>query len=496
LAVHRKSAGAAARFLVALLAGFAVLLSAGAGAATAQKLETGVFDPDTFSGGNPLAFERVANAGAHYVRLTARWANIAPAHRPTTGNPQNPDDFHYAYHWGGLDQEVEQARAAGLTPIIDIFATPDWARADADCSDGEICAPDPSDFGDFAHAAALRYSGRGSEPQVLLWQAWNEANIHQFLMPQFVDGVPVAADIYRDMLSAFANQVKAVDSDNLVITSGLAPLKRPGSTAPLAFSRRLLCMSGRTNPRAACDDPAQFDIWTTHPYTPGNPLHRCPDPDDVCIAGLPAMRRLLRAAEDAGNVRSSFDRVPFWVTEFSWDSKPPDPGGVPLARLGRWTSEAMYRMWDAGVSAVFWFLLRDQPGHGAAPDIFQSGLYFRGNDGLDTDTAKPILRAFRFPFVALPRRGRTFVWGRTPDSEPGEVLIQELHGSHWRDATTLRADEDGIFLKRLNLAPGGELRAVIEDPYAEVSPFRSLPFVATRTKDAQIHVFGSTFPTG
>ena len=52
-------------------------------------------------------------------------------------------------------------------------------------------------------------------------------------------------------------------------------------------------------------------------------------PGDVSVAELPEMKSALdEAAVSAGDVASA--RPPaFWVTEFSWDSDPPDPGGVP-----------------------------------------------------------------------------------------------------------------------------------------------------------------------
>jgi hypothetical protein len=475
----------------------APLLLAPARAEASHPLYTGVFDPQTFAQANPLAFERVQKAGATFVRIVVSWQQIAPNRRPASGNPQNPEDSRYDYRWGNTDQQVEEAVHAGLTPVLDVVDTPDWAHRFPDCFSAQVCAPDPGDFGDFATAAARRYDGSDGEPRVHFWQAWNEANIHQFLMPQFIDGESVSADLYRDMLNAFASAVKDVDPDNLVITSGMAPLKRPGSTAPLAFTRRLLCMTGVQRPRPVCEKPVQFDILSTHPYTPGSPVHRCAGSDDLCLAELPNLRRLLHAADLDGQIHSSLDPVAFWVTEFSWDTDPPDPGGVPLRRHARWTAQALYEMWHSGVSAVFWFLLRDQPGSGKAPNIFQSGLYLRGHSGLDSDRPKPSLRAFRFPFVAFPHSShQIFVWGRTPTSEPGPVIVEVRRHSVWRKVATVRANGDGIFRRLLRVAPSGDARAVVQDPYTEDGEADSIPFAIRNTPDMSLHVFGSTFPTG
>ena len=109
------------------------------------------------------------------------------------------------------------------------------------------------------------------------------------------------------------------------------------------------------------------------------------------------MRKLLVAAKRAGHIQTRGD-VGFWVTEFSYDSKPADPKGLSLELHARWTSEALYRMWSNGVTHVTWFLLRDEP----FPDqYFQSGLYMRGASGIATDDPEAGAPSFRFPFVAF-----------------------------------------------------------------------------------------------
>lgn len=100
----------------------------------------------------------------------------------------------------------------------------------------------------------------------------------------------------------------------------------------------------------------------------------------------------------------------------------------------------------SGVSLVNWFILRDQP---LATSPWQSGLYFAGSGGISSDSAKPVLRAFRFPFVALPRTSKkkssVLLWGRTPTSSAGSVLIERKSGSTWKHVKTLSANSYGIF---------------------------------------------------
>src|SRR5262249_47937124 len=77
---------------------------------------------------------------------------------------------------------------------------------------------------------------------------------------------------------------------------------------------------------------------------------------------------------------------------------------------------------------------------------FQSGLYFRSGISEEYDLPKPTLTAFRFPFVALPQKGGTLVWGRTPNRKPLRVIIEQRRaGGGWKRISTLRADRYGIF---------------------------------------------------
>src|SRR5207248_1699459 len=146
-----------------------------------------------------------------------------------------------------------------------------------------------------------------------------------------------------------------------------------------------------------------------------------------------------------------------WVTEFSWDSNPPDPKGVPVALEGRWVAEALYRMWSAGVSLVTWFTLRDQS---VRTSPYQSGLYFRGGS-LAADRPKPALTAFRFPFVAFPRAKHVFVWARTPTGRAATIVVEQRGSSGWRRLGTLHANRVGIASATLPAQGRGTVRGRI-----------------------------------
>ena len=209
-----------------------------------------------------------------------------------------------------------------------------------------------------------------------------------------------------------------------------------------------------------------------------------PVPNDVSLGDLPEMKAVLDAGVAAGHVVSK-QRPPFWVTEFSWDSDPPDPAGVPAALQGRWVAEALYRMWGAGVSLVTWFTFRDHP-VGTSP--YQSGLYFaRRRRLLATGRSRRSP-----PFGSRSSRsgapGHVFVWGRTPSGAADDVTVEQRGASGWRRVATLRADRRRHLLGR---APSRRQRA---PPRARVVVPRtttSLPFSLARPPDRVYQPFGT-----
>jgi hypothetical protein len=453
------------RLIVSVCALGALVWVCAAGAGVPNRpLRTGVYiDPGLapWSGSPPaLAFNRIVSTGATSARITLYWYQVAPAAKPVTWDPANPADPNY--RWGNYDALVQNAVRRGLTPLITIMAAPTWAQGPFPQPPLNSDLPDPTALGQFAKAAARRYGGTfHGLPRVRWWQAWNEPNISLYLVPQLESGQPVSPAWYRKMLNAFANSVHSVHANNLVVTGGLAPFRdiTPGVVSqdpdwgPLSFMRNLLCLSKSLQP--TCSDKATFDVWAMHPYTSGGPLHHAQLPNDVSLGDLPEVRQTLNAAVRAHHINSR-GPVQFWVTEFSWDSYPPDPQAIPMSLLSRWVAEGMYRMWQNGVSLVTWLMLRDQP---LSPTSYlQSGLYFEGQT-LQADRPKPILKAFRFPLVALPSRSRVLVWGRTPAGKPGRVVVQRSFKGGWSQLAIVRTNRYGIFQRTFKTAPTGSIRA-------------------------------------
>jgi hypothetical protein len=453
--VRRPATHRAHLLLLLLIASLAAVLALPA-AAGARPLYTGMSGVYDYV---PLAYQQVRATGASFVRIGVPWESIAPEHRPDGWQPADPGEP--AYDWGHVDGAVENAVAAGLEPVLMITSSPTWAEGcEAPIGYAEAaCKPDPAALANFATAAARRFSGNfGGFPHVGYWQGLNEPNLSLFFLPQFEGDRAVSADIYRPALNAFYAAIKEVDPSNRVLAAGLGPIAVPAYTVgPLQFTRELLCMTGGKKPRPKpgdCGGGVSFDIFDIHPYTTGSPSHEG-RVNDVQIGDLPELHRLLVAAERAGRIHTSLSHAELWVNEFSWDSNPPDPNGLSMKIECRWTAEALYRAWRAGVDHFFWYGLRDEPLKPGEPSstTAQSGLYFRG-DSLASDQPKRVFYAFRFPFVAYPGKGGLTVWGRSPGSRPGTVQIQVRHGKRWRAVKALRADDGGIFQARIGTAYG------------------------------------------
>jgi hypothetical protein len=355
---------------------------------------------------------------------------------------------------------VEDAEAAGLSPILDITATPSWAYARKP-QGVNAGSPKASALGNFATALATHYDGGTvGVPPVAIFEVWNEPNLS-------LDLSPVSAGTYRGMVNAVANAVHAVDPANLVVAGGLDPFGHPKglkqrwySVAPLAFMRSLLCLSKGSHPRSTCRARINFDVWSHHPYTFGGAFGHAKNRDDVELGDLPRMRALLVAGVHTHHVVSQRS-VQFWVTEFGWDTNPPRPHAASLSLASRWTAESLYQSWRSGVSLLTWYGLLDQ----SSPSPYQSGLYFHSSAPEDA-RAKPVLTAFRFPFVAYLHRGTVGVWGRDATSSGARVTIQLRHGKRgpWRTVGYDVANVNGIFQARLKLSATKKdwLRAVAQ----------------------------------
>lgn len=488
--------GAVRLFALAVLPlALALVFAVAPQSARSKPLVTGVSYIDEEG---PTSFDRVRRSGVRMVHIWLLWHKVAPAIEPASWDPKNPADQNYDWSW--LDQWVSDATEAGLEPVLQIHGTPAWAqgcttRPGIGVSPAAPCNPAPAKLADFAQAASRRYSGSfGGLPRVKFWQVLNEPNLLLFFGPQFnANGSPAAPSLYRELLAATYPAIKSGNPGNMVIGGGLAPNGVPNyGIAPLDFARRLFCMNRSNKPIRStnkCRGGVKLDIFDMHPYTSGGPTHKAFGEDNVQMGDLGKLTSVLRAAERANRISGVKSSTPLWITEMSWDSSPPDPGGVPMSILTRWTAEALYRSWKVGVSKFFWFSLRDQaPGDLPWSDTLQSGLYFRG-DSIEQDRPKRSLKAFRFPLVAYSKKGKggVYYWGKTPNSKSGRVVIQFKTGGGWRRIEVGRARAGGVFAAFVKSKAASHKRGFVRAIYRKE---KSVPFDLKPVKDFFQRPFG------
>src|SRR5262249_49329136 len=141
-----------------------------------------------------------------------------------------------------------------------------------------------------------------------------------------------------------------------------------------------------------------------------------------------------------------------WVTEFGYDSKPPNPYGLSLTTQARWLEWSLYVFWTERVNTVLWYLVRDQAGHNYNLNYF-SGVYFY------SVAKKPSFTAYRFPFVVIATGKSANVWGIAPRG--GKVAIQRQKGHSWKTLFKIGASTDGVFTRRVSASLRGNFRAVV-----------------------------------
>ena len=334
--------------------------------------------------------------GAGRVRINAEWMQIA-AHRD---GPRS---------WENLDRAVKAVIDGGLKPMVDVgFFAPRWA--------GGPTSPDPRAFAGFAGELARRY------PQVRLWTTWNEPNHPVFLQPQWRNGVPVAAHRYRRMHELAYAEIKKASQDNRVLMGGLTSMGGDGrgGIRPLRFLREMACVDDRLQPlkQPQCEgfEPLKADGFAIHPYVhKRKPTESLPHPDDVGIADLGRLSKLLAALADRGRIERRLD---VYVTEFGYETDPPDPRrGVPLAAQAVYLQAAVAEsLARPDVRMHSQFLLRDL----RDDRLYQTGLV--QPDG----RIKPAFLSFPVSFsvrrgtgygLVRPGRGRRRVCLERPDPE-------------------------------------------------------------------------------
>jgi hypothetical protein len=410
------------RLLLVVVAVGAALVTtlAGAGRATAAPdVEYGLTDDAWLADGPGTLDQRVATLagiGVRVVRFTLHWNEIAPTRPATPADPEDP-----AYDWSSAADVLDALHAHGLDVVLQLVDTPAWANGG---NAPNVVPTSAATFAGFAAAAAHEY------PWVRKWLIWNEPNQARWLRP-----TSPLLYVSRLLNPAYAAIHAAIPGAE-VAGGGTAPRGATGGVSPVAWITAMH--------RAG----ARLDAYAHNPYPLDpkreTPLHGgCPRCATITMATLARLETL---------VARDFPRARIWLTEYGYQSNPPDALlGVAPALQARYESEGSYVAYrSARVDLLIHFLYRDEPELAR----FQSGLVTLGN------APKPALEAFELPLAEIGRVGATTtLWGQLRAPTAGGAAALELRtGSGWRRIATVHGGTRGFFRWRGTLPQSAVVR--------------------------------------
>lgn len=395
---------------------------------------------------DPAALDRIAamaDLGATVLRVTLTWSAVAPAEPAQPRDPADP-----AYRWTGYDAVVREARARRMQVLFTVWGTPEWAADPTVLASRPSGIPtqavqprDPADLGDFAVAAARRFTPRG----VRLWEGWNEPNVPMYLYPQFTAGrgsprAMRSPGIYAGLQRAFYAGIKLAAPRATVGGVVTAPA---GDVASSADPKRI-------TPKdfiRALDAPGlrpPMDVVSHHPYPTTPPRERTrPGRNYIDLYNLDELVKTVDATYLKGR--------DLWMTEygFATESVPEYPLRFTPDEQATSIADAYRRLRaNARVKLASYYLFQDH-------ERWRSGL--RDIEG----TAKPGEAAFALPF-ARDGAGRVKPGGAVrlvgqvrPGDGRRDVVVEWRAGGGWEPLTTLTTTQDGSFA--VTVRPKGSL---------------------------------------
>jgi hypothetical protein len=400
------------RFPVAVVASLCALVVAAStwtsDAQAASRVQFGIQDDAWLEFGPGRLSDRVAKLdrlGLDVVRVTMNWYRAEP--RPLR------------YQWGRTDRLLRALRGRGLRPVVTVWGTPGWANG----GKGPNVAPrNGADFQRFAQAASRRYRF------VDRWIMWNEPNKPTWLKPAS------ARTYVKRILNPGYEGIKSINRRDQVAGGVTGPRAGKGGITPVDFIRYMDRLGAR------------LDAYAHHPY----PVF----PGDTpflggCICETLTMAKIERLLFF---VRKAFPSARVWLTEYAYQTNPPDHFGVTFDDQARFIGEAARRVYLAAkVDMLIHYLYRDEPE------------LARWQSGLETidGRAKPAWNATMLPLAQTGRRGaRAIVWGQVrPGNGRQRYVLQQKVGRRWVAVGGSRStDRRGYFTRSVEAAKGAQLR--------------------------------------
>jgi hypothetical protein len=353
--------------------------------------------------------DTIDRLGVDVVRFTIHWNEIEP--RQGT------------FRWGRTDGILRGLQTRGIQPVVTLVGVPGWANGGRA---PRFAPPSGKDFAAFASAAARRY------PFVRYWTIWNEPNLRRWLEPTN------PGTYVRRLLNPAFKAIHAANRRARVAGGVTGPRGNVGGVSPVDWLRGMA--------RAG----AKLDAYAHHPH-PGGPFEtpteggcfgaRC---KTITLANLRVLVQEVRRVWGA--------RKPIWLTEWGYQTNPPDKFlGVSPRLQAQYIGEAarlVYR--TRQVEMLIQFLYQDEP----QTDRFQSGiLTSRGRP-------KPGLYAFSFPLAATADGSVARLWGQVrprAGRQPYRVQLVASSGKRWLTPAR-QTDRRGTFAVTVQVPIGAVVR--------------------------------------
>lgn len=414
-----------------------VAAACAAPAADASSRQLLIMQDDSQLRSAPTAtLDEFDSLGADVVKVNLYWDGVAPGGRkkPAGFNGSDPSGYTWDFYVA-IDQAI---RNRGMRPYFSLGGrAPAWATKRR--GRRGTYRPSAKEFRLFAQAAGSQF------PSVDIWSIWNEANLYSWLSPQRVRRVPVSPGIYRGLYLAGHRGLEAGGhGDDTILFGELMP--RGGTDSrkvrPLEFLREMVCLDrnfrqyrGSAARKRGCRKVGRIPTsgLAYHPYTLANGPDVNEGADEAAIGQLSRVRRTLDALARRGKLPR---RLPIWITEFGYQTRPPDPNATRLRRapalmdLSEWIA---FR--DRRVASYSQYQLRDD-------DFWQSGLRFADGD------AKPgVYAAFSLPVFVRSLGGNAvevFGGGRGASGAAAQVESKPPGGSY-RSLGSAPVNSSGYF---------------------------------------------------
>lgn len=442
---------------IAMLACAAIVAGAPTAAASSRQLT--IMQDDTRVRGAPDAtLDEFAALGVDVVKINLYWDELAPrgSRKPRGFDGSDPA----SYAWGSYDAAVQAILARGMRPYLSVGGhAPRWAsrrRGRAGTN-----RPNKKEFGRFARAAGEHY------PDVHIWSIWNEPNLYSWLSPQrSKNGTPLSPSIYRGLYLAGHKALRATGhADDTILIGELMPRagNSPRKVRPLEFLREMACLDrnyrqyrGAAARKRNCRKVGRFATsgLAYHPYTQGGGPRVAERSDDAAVGQLGRIRRTLDALARRGKLPR---RLPIWITEFGFQTKPPDPVfGASLKRAARFMDQSEWIAFRNRRVASYsqYTLVDDPPRRGSGPlrwSSWQAGLRFRSGK-----RKRHVYRAFRMPLFVRPLGANAVeVFGALRTMSSGSAQVESKpRGGRYRPLGSIPVNEAGYFRQIFRLKGG------------------------------------------